>query len=281
MESSTRLWGVCARSVCAAIVLLSASPPSLAQDAPPTPAEVALRREIATMRDRLAQAEERIRQLEGERAGLLEELAKARQSASDRTREASESAAGGTPGEIMASVPADPFASPASMLNEIRKRYEAKFASVPHDTEAAIAAYKEDVRAWCAAGQRDLRDRSQWLVRVLELKEIAEDRRFFGARLRVIDEASGLPIGPAFSARIPAGDARIIERGKDRFPFWRATVVVAGTPAYNEQRGDAGVFEHPPFVGRYCDFAIEIEFRHVAGVREEDLKKAAPPPPSR
>lgn len=244
-----------------------------AQDAPPTAAEVALRREIATLRDRLAQAEERIRVLEVERARLLDELAKARQATSDETGQGS-----GAPGEELAPVPADPFASPASMLAELRTRYEARFANVPHDTDPAIAAYKDDVRAWCESGVRDLRDRRQWLVRVLEMTESADDRRFFDARLRVIDEASGLPIGPAVNARISAGDARLIERGKDRFPSWRATVVVSAMPKFNEQRADAGVFEHPPFVGRYCDFGIQMDFRHFAGVRDEDLKKAPAPP---
>lgn len=256
-------------AIALALVLGGGSPWAAAQETPATAAEVALRREIATLRDRLAKAEERIRQLEGERGRLLEELAKLRQAPAAGGGESA-----GSPGEATAAVPADPFASPASMLEELRRRYEGRFAGVAHDTEPAIRAYREDVRAWCESGVRDLRDRRQWVVRVLEMKESADDKRYVDARLRVIDEASGLAIGGAFNVRLSAADARLIERGKDRFPLWRATVVVGGAPVFNEQRVDAGVFEHPAFVGRYCDFGIEIDVRHLAGMREEDLKRA-------
>ncbi len=253
---------------------------ALAQDAappsPPSAEEVALRREIASLRDRLARAEERIRQLEAERDALRAQLTEARKGA--------QAASGGgsqAPSEELAPVPDDPFASPASMLQALRKRYEIEFAGLPHDTDPAIEAYKRDVQAWCRNVSRELRGRGQWVVQVLKLEEIPHDRRSFEALLRVIDPSSGLPIGQPFLATIDASDARQIERLKDRFHYWKASVMVAATPRYNEQRVDEGVFEHPPFVGRYCDFGIELDFKRFVGVPDDKIGKGSPPAPAR
>lgn len=253
---------------------------AIAQDAappsPPSAEEVALRREIASLRDRLARAEERIRQLEAERDALRAQLAEARKGA--------QSAAGGesqAPSEELAPVPDDPFASPASMLQELRKRYEIEFAGLPHDTDPAIEAYKRDVQVWCRNVSRELRGRGQWVVQVLKLEEIPHDRRSFEALLRVIDPASGLPIGRPFLATIDASDARQIERLKDRFHYWKASVVVVAAPRYNEQRVDEGVFEHPPFVGRYCDFGVDLDFKRFVGVPDDQIGKGAPSTPAR
>ncbi len=271
MRSSNLTW------IVLLALLMSLGAQALAQDAaPPSPEEVALRREIASLRERLAKAEERIRHLEAERDALLGQLAEARKNARQ---------AGGAgeqaPAEELAPVPADPFASPASMLQELRKRYEIAFADLPHDTDPAIEAYKRDVQAWCRNVARGLRGRGQWIVQVLKLAEIPHDRRSFEAQLRVIDPASGLPIGQPFRATIDASDARQIERLKDRFRFWKASVVVAAAPRYNEQRIDEGVFEHPPFVGRYCDFGIQMDFRRFVGVPDDQIGKGTPASPGR
>ncbi len=254
-------------------------PLALAQDDPPSPIEVQLRREIATLRDRLAGAEERIKRLEAERDALLKQLADARAAAAGTP---SSEAAGQDPGptEPRAEIPGDPFASPASMLKELQKRYEAEFSRLPHDTDPAIEDYKKDVQEWSKSGLRDMRDRRQWLVKVTDLTPDPNDRRSYDATVRVIDEASGLPIGDPFKSKIDTANARKIEAGKDRFAYWRATVVLAPAPIYNEQRIDAGVFEHPPFVGRYCDFGIEIDWRLFQGVRAEEVEKTKPEQPA-
>jgi len=281
----TTIWTGCAAMV------LAVSPHARAQDAPPpksppppaieppSATEVQLRREIASLRDRLAQAEQRIRALESERASMVQELARARQTKSEQAS-AEGTPALDAPTEPMAQVPADPFASPASMLNELRKRYELEFADVPHDTDPAIEAYKQDAKAWCTSGVRDLRARREWLLRVIEITPRPGDRRKVDALVRVIDEGSTLPIGKAFDITLDATHARKIEAGKDRYPYWRATVVLAAAPVFNEARTDPGVFEHPAFIGRYCAFGEEINVRLVQGVREAALKKTKTPPAS-
>ncbi len=256
------------------------APIALAQDEPASATEVQLRREIATLRDRLASAEERIRSLESERDEVLKQLAQARAAAASGSSGGAGTVPDAGPQEPRAPVPEDPFASPASMLVELRARYEAEFSSLPHDTDPAIEDYQEDVRVWCRAGVRDLRDRRQWLVTVSDVKARDNDRRRFDATIRVIDEASGLPIGEPLKTTIDTSTARKIEAGKDRFAYWRATVIVSASPTFNQIRPDAGVFEHPPFVGRYCDFGVQLDWRMFQGVRAEVIEKnKAPAPP--
>ena len=259
-------------------VVSVASPMARAQDDPPSPIEVQLRREIATLRDRLAAAEERIRRLEGERDTLLEQLAAARSSASESKTGTSQSVDAG-PQELRAPVPADPFASPASMLNEVRDRYESEFEGLPHDTDPAIVDYKKDVESWCKAGLRDLRDRRQWLISVGDLEPRPNDRRQFDATIRVIDELTGLPIGDPLKTTIDATSARKIEAGKDRYGYWRVTVAVSALLEYNESLADEGVFENPAFVGRYCEFDVEVNWRLFQGVRTEEVEKNLKPAP--
>lgn len=267
------------------------APPATAQEArapaqaQPSPEEIRLRREVADLRDQLARAEERIRRLEEERTLLLGELRQLREQRVGR--------AGGDAAdeprptrEPRAEVPQDPYAAPAALLRALRERYEQEFASVPHDTQPAIEAYRRDVQKWIEQVRREMRSRTTWLVRFGDLRQEGRDRL---VTAQVIDEQSGLPIGEPFTTSIDSSTAMKLERGMERFDRWKATVILAADPKFNPERADPGVFEHPPFVGRYVDFGISIDWRYVNGERTREEAEAAtgerpgrsPQPPQR
>ncbi|MEO1717190.1 MAG: hypothetical protein AAFR76_08770, partial [Planctomycetota bacterium] len=90
-----------------------------------------------------------------------------------------------------AATPADALSSPASLLRELRSRYFETMRDVPDATLAERDEYKQQVALWCRLTNRELRGRRTWLVELNDLIPLRGGRAV--GRLRVIDEASGLP----------------------------------------------------------------------------------------
>ncbi len=151
--------------------------------------------------------------------------------------------------------PADPLASPASLLVELRRRYERDLAGGPTDAAARRAA----VGAWCKSIRTDLKGRREWLVTIAPVEEPGASPSRPEAMVRVYDEALLRPIGEAVRVRIPARHAAQVRARPDQ-RLWTLTANIAAAPRFEERRETEGVFNYPPFIGPYAEFAFELEW---------------------
>ena len=170
-----------------------------------------------------------------------------------------------------AATPADALSSPASLLRELRSRYFETMRDVPDATLAERDEYKQQVALWCRLTNRELRGRRTWLVELNDLIPLRGGRAV--GRLRVIDEASGLPIAEAVDVEVPRLFIDRIENDP-RYDRWLLTAVVIAAPRYNDERATRGVFEYPPFVGPYVDFDFELDWISLRGWREGQAEPA-------
>ncbi|MCW5776620.1 MAG: hypothetical protein KIS87_09295 [Phycisphaeraceae bacterium] len=151
--------------------------------------------------------------------------------------------------------PADPLASPASMLVELRRRYERDLAGGPTDAAARRAA----VAAWCKSIRAELKGRREWLVTIAPVEDPGVAASRPEAMVRVYDEALLRPIGEAVRVRIPARYAAQV-RGRPDQRLWTLTANVVVAPRFEERRESEGIFNYPPFIGPYAEFAFELEW---------------------
>lgn len=229
--------------------------------------------ELRDARGILEQFESELAILRNERRGLLARVRDAELvlSALRLELEASEPGSAGASVSARAPAPPDPLASPASLLRELRNRYFETMRDVPDASASERAEYKQQVALWCRLTNRELRGRRTWLVELDDLIPLRGGRAV--GRLRVIDEASGLPIAEGVDVEVPR---RFIDRVENdpRYDRWLLTAVVIAAPRYNAERATRGVFEYPPFIGPYVDFDFELDWIAVRGWREGQAEPA-------
>ncbi|MEM8757224.1 MAG: hypothetical protein AAGF47_05520 [Planctomycetota bacterium] len=209
--------------------------------------------------------------LRNDRRGLEARIRDAEQVLTSLRREMTADRQPPASGAPRAPLPADPLASPATLLRELRSRYFNALRDVPDTTATERVRYKEQVALWCRLTQRELRGKRTWLVRFDELVPLRGDRAV--ARMTVLDEASGLPIGDPVDVAVPPRFAERI-RVDARFDRWQLTSVVIAKPRYNEDRQTRGVFEFPPFVGPHVDFDFELDWVALSGWRPDGAADA-------
>ena len=244
----------------------------LAQDGAPPPAAPdalqaendSLRAEVQRLRSSLDEALRRLAAAEAALARLGVPLGATTEDADPATVDA----------------PADPLASPASLFVELRRRYERDFARGPTDAVARRTA----VAAWCKSVRAELKGRREWLVTIAPVEGPGISPSHPEAMVRVYDEALLRPIGEAVRVRIPARHAAQVRARPDQ-RLWTLTANVAATPRFEERREDEGVFNYPPFIGPYAEFAFELEWVSLTASprRFPEPPSAAPgevPPPA-
>lgn len=170
-----------------------------------------------------------------------------------------------------AAIPADPLASPASMLAELQRRYAADLApsdANPTDPAAPLTVERRrQLDQWCLEQTGLLQGPVEWRVRFTDFSR--PSRREATARMTVIDPTSGLPIGDPLEVAVPRTLADRLERelslgrDPDKAPLWTLTANLSATPKLNPARPTPGVFNHPAFVGPYVEFAFDLTWRNV------------------
>lgn len=155
------------------------------------------------------------------------------------------------PAEDRAPVPEDPFASPASLMEGLKAKYEAEIEPPESDDPEAIEEYHAAIAKWCRETSRTMRERREWVVSVEEV--VRSGRKPATAWMRVIDPATKLPIGSGFSIVLSDRFASRVERGKAG-SLWTLRLLVVGQPRYSAGRATPGIFDAPPLVGPYVEF---------------------------
>ncbi|PHQ81653.1 MAG: hypothetical protein COB69_03835 [Phycisphaera sp.] len=158
----------------------------------------------------------------------------------------------------MAQTPADPLASPDSLLRELKSQYRVTLLSAPQETQAERAEFIKQLRRWCRLTHQNLRGKRTWLVRLEDMTHLGKDALV--VRMTVLDEANGLPIGDAFDVQFPKRFQEQYRRGSETGK-WELTSLVIAKPVFNESRTSRGVFEYPTVVGPMVEFDFELNWQ--------------------
>ncbi len=222
---------------------------------------------------------ERVRQLESENAALQRkvwdlqaQLERFRGTANDDSTEAA---------------PLDPYASPASLLRELKRRYARQLNDLPRSTQSQRERFEAQARHWCEKTQNEVRGRTRWLALVTDVR--TPDRGSPDALIRVLDEFTHKPLGDAVRVPITRTMAerftsirREFELRHDRTPTsessqlaYQINTLVIATPEFNAERQDVGVFDVPPFIGPCVEFGMKLDIDTVAAV---ELSRETPKP---
>lgn len=220
-------------------------------------------------------------------AKLKKELEQARaEIAALRARIAELEGAGNGEGDAHAVkpvIPIDPLSCPASMLVELKRRYERELGAYPLATASQRERLMEESRRWCKGIGRELRGKRVWLAKIEDVKASeGGEREAFVATVTALDETTRRPLGEAVRIGLPARFAdrvRAVERERrvgdpnvdpatQGAWAWELTAVVSAAPVFDAERTEAGVFNAPAFVGRYVTFGMELE---VMGLTDIDL----------
>ncbi|QOJ01700.1 MAG: hypothetical protein HRU70_14910 [Phycisphaeraceae bacterium] len=158
----------------------------------------------------------------------------------------------------------EPFASPDDLLAALRARYTEEFGKDPLPDHPARR--REAAEAWLRATNRALRGRANWLVRVSEARIVEQGKTT--ATMTVLDPLTRAARGGSFTVAVPGEYAKVVRDGGDA--VYELSVLVSSEAKYNPERPDRGVFETPPLVGAYVDFAYRLEWRLLRAVRGSD-----------
>jgi len=232
-------------------------------------------------------AEARIRQLEAENSALQQRVNEL-QAQLDRVR-------GTAPDTATHAAPLDPFASPASLAAELKRRYARQLGDLPRTTQAQRDRFESQARRWCERTQSEVRGRTRWLAQITDVR--TPERSAPDAMIRVLDEFTQKPLGEAARVPITHGVAERLaslrhnfERRHDRTApgeapelAYELSVLVIAAPEFNPDRVDAGVFDVPPFVGPCVDFGMKLDIELISMVELErevhtPVAKTAPGP---
>lgn len=259
---------------CLLALLVAIAAPARAQEqVPPPPAAPAdaLLEQIELQRDRITVLEARVEELLDQRRGLEGSLRQI-ESAIASLRAGLASSEAPRPIVSRAEVPADPLASPASLMRELQKQYRAEMAGLGFETPEERAAFAEKAQLWSRLTARDLRGKRSWLVRLDDLASVGP--RGHVVRMTVLDETTGLPIGEAVDIGFPGRFLERFARGS-RSGRWVLTSIVIARPVFNPLRTGPGVFEFPPYVGPMMEFDFELDWFSLSAWEPGD--PVAPP----
>lgn len=209
------------------------------------------------LRQELDQAQKQIESLTADRDSLAKQLTQAQKQVTTLQAQISQSP---PPTQPKARIPTDPFAAPASMLAELRRRFDRQMRGQPLETGRDIAAYQRNVEKWCTTVPRSLRGKTTWLVRIEFLAASHRDEK--RVRIQILDHALA-QIGDPFNVPIPNRFADRIERAIDQ-DLWELTAFVVAEPKLDEDRPDPGIFNAPDFLGPYAQFDFTMEWVGLA-----------------
>jgi len=225
------------------------------------------------------QAAARIRELEALTASLRRQV-RDLQIQLDRIR--------GTDATVSSdAAPLDPFASPSSLLIELRRRYARQLGDIPRATPTQQERFEAQAERWCEKTRQEIRGRTRWLATVTDVR--IPERGEPDALVRVLDEISHRPLGEAVRLPVTRPDAGRFESLRHAhelryggvhpaeapvLAFTINTLVLAG-PVFNAERLDAGVFNVPPIIGPCVEFGMRLDIDSIAPV---ELEPPAPAP---
>lgn len=172
-----------------------------------------------------------------------------------------------------ASIPADPLASPASLLAELQRRYEADLAGLietPGPGDRLTPSQRRVLVDWCSAQAREIRGSVEWRVRLRDLRTSGRQER--SVMLRVVDPETGRPIGEAIEVAVPRAFGDRVARelaapGVGPEHSWTLTGTLAAAPRVNPERPTRGVFNHPLLVGPYVELGFELDWKSLSAVQ--------------
>ncbi|MCL4220282.1 MAG: hypothetical protein KJZ65_02820 [Phycisphaerales bacterium] len=283
-------------------VLLAAWLGGLAPAQEETPAE--LRNEIALLREKVALLEaereqlaenleaalvenrslaERLGQTEAKARALEEQLAQRSAAPSpvqpEPQRAPTQAPEQISPAEIAqeAPIPADPLASPASLLRSLRESWERSFAGLSLASDDARAEYQRRLGQWIDSVQRSMHGNTRWRLLISEIRPGPRNRDA-NARFQVIDPGTGLPIGRSFLGTIPS---RMVLKMDDLTgaQLWDVTLTLTPRPKINTSRLSAGPFDYPPLIGPMVEFQFEFDWIGMKRVTEQGAPTPDNPQP--
>ena len=253
-------------------------PTACAQDAQPaTPAATdpglrllqdelaAQRKETEALRKELADTRKQLAELKGLLAdvkGLLERLLKK----PDASRPSTTPSPASEPG---VELPADPFACPDCLLQELRKRYTARFGPTPAPADAPARRERlVEINRWCRDANQDLRGKARWIVRIDALRD---DAGKLAATYTVLDPTTRASLGSSRTDTIPAQfHARLKAAGPGA--VYEVGLWAAADITFNENRPDEGIFNVPLLVAPYIEWDMKAEWTSLESI-EGDRKK--------
>ncbi len=227
---------------------------------------------------------ERVRELEAEVAALRRQVHDL-QAQLDRLR--------GTDAEVSTdAAPLDPYASPGSLLLELRRRYARQLGDLARSTPSQQAHFESQAERWCEKVRGEIRGRTRWLAVVTDVR--VPERGEPDALFRVLDEFTQRPLGEAVRLpidRTAAGRFESLRRGHelrynhvypDEAPglAYSISTVVLAEPVFDRERLDAGVFNYPPIVGPCVEFGMRLDIDSVSAVELDPSAPGSTPGPT-
>jgi hypothetical protein len=166
--------------------------------------------------------------------------------------------------KTQADIPADPLASPASMLAALKASYAAELAEFADGTNQS--KHRPAVAKWVDQQKKAVSGKTQWLVRFVRTDADTSPKRNVTPKLetviQIIDPASKLPIGEAFRLEVPARFLKLVQSAKSDEEF-----TISGTfsaaPKFNPQRETPGTFDVPPMIGKYAEYDYTLVWDKV------------------
>lgn len=232
-----------------------------------------LREEVGELKQAIADSRKDFSELRGQIAGLMGQLADFKVSM-QRMLSGRGALAGGNSGEAQkASVPKDPMACPASMVAELRRRYEKDFHEAAAETEAGRKQRQTEVQRWCREMPKALRGRARWLVRLIDVGN--EEAGKETVKYQVLDAMTREPLGEEVVSPLPLAFV-VRVRGLAAGTLMEVGAVMEAEPTFNASRATGSVFDYPPLLGAYAESGVRIEWQSV-----EAIKDSARPTPDR
>ncbi|MDX9911877.1 MAG: hypothetical protein RBS39_08605 [Phycisphaerales bacterium] len=238
------------------IAAMAWAPITLAQSGPPGQPEGLVEAQLASLQEQNRELRRQVEALQQELSDAYAKLAEAQRQIAALQAPTDD---GSTPA---AAAPHDPFASPAGLLAELRRRYAAEIAVLPEpEDDRGRQSRAREVDRWCREVSREVRARREWIVRFTEVGESRADGA--PATAIVLDRATGAPIDGPVQSIVPR---RFADRMRSGAPnsIWRAQVVFAAAPRVNAARKDSSVFEGVPLIGPGVEFAYDLEWEAFA-----------------
>ncbi len=168
---------------------------------------------------------------------------------------------GYAPPAPMLAEPSDPMASTIAVMQTLRRRARLELASMPRESSADRAAYREAAKDWVERMNKGLSGEKDWLVRVLRvsLPTSSSTSARATAEVQLFDKSTGAPLSLPVEVSVPG---RIGRRMADGGPNqgWMAHVKLATNVQHNPDRQERGPFDHPPYLAPEVEATVGVEW---------------------
>lgn len=228
------------RLILAAVLVVCVGLPAMAQEQADGPGS------------RLEQLEARVAALEAERDALRVRLGEA--------IEALRNLGYAPPPPVLAE-PTDPMASPAAVMQTLRRRARLELMPLARASAEDRSAYRQSAQDWVRRMTDAFTGEREWLVRVLGVQMPASGSSVARAtvRVQVFDATTAAPLSAAMEIAVPGRIARrMADGGVDR--GWRARVSLKPDIRHNPDRAERGPFDYPPFLAPEVEATIGVEW---------------------